>query len=688
MVAGAFWKTRMEEMAEVIVAQTTRHHGKEILPGRSVARPLPAGASLMPEPALGGVAPIFSGPLFALLLWWLALALGHRLLRLFGAPLALLTVWEKGLVSLCFGAGTLQFLPWALALFGKMNRSFLLPAVLVLALLLLPDLARVAKKAIAAIRDLAAAGLSGPRAVWASLLATLLMLSLLRAVRIDSFVDDDGYHLTAPQRWLRTGRLDYLPSYTHSNGCSGFEMLYALALALWDPVAAKVLHWSAGIFSLMAVFLCALRLKRPLAGYLAISCLVVASPFWSLPYLMGTAMVDFGATWMAMTAALLWLIWLRESATSLLAMMALCVGFAGSFKFTAIVLVGAWLPVLVFDARQARLGWSPTVARVLRFGATASLPILPWLHRNWANTGNPVYPMFSRLLPTRDWNPHHAEVFSRYIKYYAWGVASGSRLGELQRKELVLVTALLVVTVTAIAWLRLKSHALRDLLMVGAIFALVELLSAGLVFRYWLPGAISLVLLASALAADRLVDSRWRHWPACAIVALALGIQLHTVKTRRADLRVATGLTTLAEEYAADPAWRTWGFINANTPADAHILSVALYDSFGISSFASLWAPRTFFTTDSHLQTRIELQDWPSFVRSLQRDHIQYFLITDKQYNPNRQGFDDVELRNEYPFGRRMADRYGDLLVQFGPLQFYRVHPDRASSAIERGAHE
>jgi hypothetical protein len=289
--------------------------------------------------------------------------------------------------------------------------------------------------------------------------------------------------------------------------------------------------------------------------------------------------------------------------------------------------------------------------------------------------------MFDRFLPTRDWNPHHAAVFSRYIKYYAWGVASGNRLSELHRKEIILVTCLVVLIAAGIAVYRLRRSVLRDLVVVGAVFTLFEVLSAGLLFRYWLPGLIYLVLVACVLAADSLARWRWSGWPACAIAALALVAHLKGAKALATDFRVATGMKTLAEAYADQPPWQMWNFINANTAPDAHILSVALYDSFGISSFAPLWVPRTFFTTDSHLQARIQLQDWPSFVRSLQRDHIEYFFMTDTQYTANRQGFDDVELLNEWPFSRRMAEQYGERLAQFGPLQFYRVHPERALPA-------
>jgi hypothetical protein len=57
-----------------------------------------------------------------------------------------------------------------------------------------------------------------------------------------SFGDDDGYHLLAPKRWLASGTLDYLATYAHTNAPMGFEMLYAIALSLGNPTAAKMLH--------------------------------------------------------------------------------------------------------------------------------------------------------------------------------------------------------------------------------------------------------------------------------------------------------------------------------------------------------------------------------------------------------------------------------------------------------------
>ena len=233
--------------------------------------------------AILGLPPIVHAPIFACLIWLLALALGRRLTIWLRLTTVGLDVWERGIVALVMGAGCLQFVPLALAAAHVMQPANVRFAVLALMLALMPDAYRTT---IAIRRQFVLAfqqRLPPLLKLW--LLAFLLQLAILfvHALVFGRYGDDDGYHLSSPLRWLRAGTLSYLPTFTHTNASFGFEMLYLIALAFEEPLAAKLLHFGAGIWTLSAVVLCCRRLGSWSAGVIAISFLMITTPLLNLP---------------------------------------------------------------------------------------------------------------------------------------------------------------------------------------------------------------------------------------------------------------------------------------------------------------------------------------------------------------------------------------------------------------------
>jgi hypothetical protein len=633
---------------------------------------------------LNRLPPLVGWSLAMLLFWWVVLALGHRILRWLAVPLSVSPA-EKGLLALTVGAGTLQLLPYTLAAFGRLRPGFAIAAFAVLALLLVPDLWHVARRLRTAIGGLSLQGISRPAAIWGALFVLVMAILLVRATAFSAFgSDDDGYHLSAPKRWLESGTLHYLPTYTNTNASLGFEMLYTLALATGSPFGAKLLHYSAGLFTLLAIWLSARRLGSGRAGLLAISLLLIAQPLCDLPSLFRVAYVDFGACWMTMVSVLVYLLWRERQQPRLLVLLALVAGFAASFKSTALSVTVAWLPVLAWEWRRRDIAWRPIVGRAIRFGLIAAIPVLPWFLRSWRVTGNPVFPMLSGLIPTRDWSPELAGVFNRFFHYYSWGIASGARLGEAQRKELVLGTALLMLIGTGIATARLRHPAMRCLVVFSGLFGLIAVLMGGMVFRYWLPAMMCATVVAASWLTERWRSQRGPLWLASAFLVIAIPAMMRgrvwSTGSFGGDLRLATGSRSMDQTYAADPAWNTWKFINANTPPDARVLMASFYTTNGACNYGGFWVDRTCYTTDSHAQIFIRLDGWLSFLESVRKAGVSHMVIFDAQFTPGRHGFSFPASLNEYPFCRRLADELGEKLAQFDHMQIYRVHPERVTA--------
>jgi len=235
-------------------------------------------------------------------------------------------------------------------------------------------------------------------------------------------------------------------------------------------------------------------------------------------------------------------------------------------------------------------------------------------------TGNPVYPLFASFIETRDWSIEHAEIFSRYMRYYSWGIASGAQLSEGMRKALVMVTALLIVGAAGFFALLTRDITLRIMLLLTTIYTVLCVLLTGLLFRYWLFG-IACFTLVGAIVFDQVMSQAGRR-RAVALVLISIAFLVQINGERRQpqrfinDLSIAMGVRT-PEQVNAGSLWQFWGKVRDLTPADAKILVAAFYTTFGASTFGCFPIDRQCFATDSHLQQYIRLDTWPAFLNSV-----------------------------------------------------------------------
>jgi hypothetical protein len=508
---------------------------------------------------------------------------------------------------------------------------------------------------------------------------------LVHALAFGSFGDDDGYHLSAPARWLHEQTLSYLPTYTNTNTSMGFEMLYAIALSFGEPVGAKLLHYSAGLWTLLSIVVCARRLGDKTAGLISVSALLISTPIVDLSYIFPLAYVDFPSCWAAVVSVLAWLAWRRHPNQQGLLVVALCAGIAVSFKLTAAPLVVAWICAITLELRIRGTSWLEIVKRLIVFGFVAAVPMCLWPLRNFLVTGNPIYPMLAGFIETRDWSIEQTQIFWRFMHLYDWGVASGARLSEEARKALILLAALLVVGLAGLlSWLT-RDLTLRILLAVATIYTVLCALLTGLVFRYWLFGIVCFTLVAAIVLRQLVPQLARGRSVALALITIAFLVQIDAERRRPqrflGDVTIATGMRTPEQVHADDPVWQLWGKIRELTPADAKILVDAFYTTFGASSFGCFPIDRKCFTTDSMLQRFIRLDTWPSFLNSLTAAGIQYVLISDQQFAVNRHGFTFTEGTNEYPFCARLVAQYGEVVTKSEHLSLYRLRSLPPSTA-------
>jgi 4-amino-4-deoxy-L-arabinose transferase-like glycosyltransferase len=290
-------------------------------------------------------------------------------------------------------------------------------------------------------------------------LSLIALWTLLVALLPPTDWDGLFYHLTGPKLYLQAGRVIGGVDIPHLNFPSLMEMLYAWAMLLRSDVAAKLLHAFFGLLLGGLIYLTARRLLNKKAAWLAV--LVFASmPMIST--LAGWAYNDLALAFYQLASLYTFVKYqiresgnrgIRESHTSnlqspippglparagnlqsptpnprWLALSGIFAGMAMGLKYTGFVaplVIGALILWYAVRRMPGGFDFKMLLLNLAVFFLPALLVALPWYVKNWAFTGNPVYPFLSSLFDGRYWDSFRADWYS------AAGTGIGWRPGTL-----------------------------------------------------------------------------------------------------------------------------------------------------------------------------------------------------------------------------------------------------------------
>jgi hypothetical protein len=210
--------------------------------------------------------------------------------------------------------------------------------------------------------------------------------------------DELTHHLAIPLLYARAGRIIEVPIAPYSYYPMLLDMLYTPWIYWGYDFVPKLIH---GLFGfLTGLILYAYLSRRMNAVYGLLGFLL----FISVPAVLRLshwAYIDLGVTFFS-TASLTCLLRWREkrAATRWLVLAASSAGFAAATKPNGLVVALMVSFILAFVlAEQRERGLAKKAEALLVFAVIGALPVMPWLIKNWLQTGNPFFPLLTGLFP-------------------------------------------------------------------------------------------------------------------------------------------------------------------------------------------------------------------------------------------------------------------------------------------------
>ena len=534
------------------------------------------------------------------------------------------------MLGVTLGLATLQFVPFTLGVAGILSERTLRAALIVVAVACAFDVGALMRWA---RHQLAHRAREGPRAmVWVVVLAVGLVIGLFQAMAPATDPDGVGYHLAVPQQWLTDGTIGFMATYTPTNSPSGAEMLFAIGLGTIGDSGAKVLHLSACALAGIAAYLAGRRVAGR-SGGTAAGLIVLLGPL-GIARLSGTALIEGFVALMVAAALLAWLIWWDCRQARWLVVVGAACGFAVSFKLTS-----AAVPLALAAASYAvsRTGTRRIGARAAAAATVAFLvPTVPWLIRAAVTTGNPLFPVLARYIPSRDFPADMAREYERFNRLQHWGGQWARNLSTDSRQLLLGVAAALVVAAAAVFVAARRGRPL-DQAMCGIVAAvvLVQLFAVGFYPRYWIPIALVLALPVLHLARHR-IGTRWVGRVGLATACLFAGAQVRTFLQLSPISLMASSISASGRDDYLD---RTVGlqalydYANTRLAADAVVLQSYLCAGF-------------YLDVDDYcgdmLQGSIRFDRWDHFTADLNEHGVTHVITRAELANGGPRPYDEV----------------------------------------------
>lgn len=222
------------------------------------------------------------------------------------------------------------------------------------------------------------------------ILGVQVVINFLGAISPELSFDALWYHLTSVKLYVETHQIVYIPGWLMwpSNLTRLGDMYYAVALLFGDEIWAKLIHFSFGILSTVALFN---LLKRYFTLRICFLGIVTFYTMLIVGWQSTTAYIDLTRTFFEILALDLFLQWFNSKKDLLLWESGVLLGLAISTKIMAFGSLAGFILILLFLIKRTAF------RKIFIFTFISFLIVSPWLILSFIHTGNPLYPLFGNL---------------------------------------------------------------------------------------------------------------------------------------------------------------------------------------------------------------------------------------------------------------------------------------------------
>jgi len=236
------------------------------------------------------------------------------------------------------------------------------------------------------------------RASWLVLIVVFCWVGAVTILNLTPPIarDELTHHLAMPALYVAAGRVIEVPFADQSYYPMALEMLYTPLVARGWEIVPKLLHAAFGLAA------CALVAEYLAARGNAVVALLTAALLFTTPtvsILAASAYVDLGLLFFSAAAVIGLLRWSETERREYFVAAALAAGCSAAVKYNGLVLVIVLgLGVLWLMRNRSTVA---ALGSAVAFVALSLVPLIPWLVKNAAQTGNPIFPLFNGLIGGR-----------------------------------------------------------------------------------------------------------------------------------------------------------------------------------------------------------------------------------------------------------------------------------------------
>jgi len=238
---------------------------------------------------------------------------------------------------------------------------------------------------------------------WLGCALGIAIFAIIAIEAVLSFVpptarDELTHHLAIPKLYARAGRIIAVPIAPYSYFPMLLDMLYT-PWVLWGADSVpKLVHALFGYFTGLSLFAYLSRRMNAVYGLLGFLFFISIPTVLRLSH---WAYVDLGVTYYSTASLLCLLRWREEKdSRSWLLLAAVSAGFAAAAKPNGFVAAAMLSFLFLFiSVQEQQRGLAKVAAELGLFAALGALPCLPWLAKNWLQTGNPFFPLMAGFFP-------------------------------------------------------------------------------------------------------------------------------------------------------------------------------------------------------------------------------------------------------------------------------------------------